>query len=1069
MIRKITLLFLLCIGMQDVAEAQRSGSLEAQQRVIAQNPNYAQQFQQATNSWASWYTANNNSNALLFDNGVRKVFEIPVVVHVILPGTLATNLPGSIYDPSDATITAMIDYLNQTFRATWSAYPDSNSGGTSIPIQFVLAGRDSVCNATPGIERINGSGVANYAASGVDNGSGTGAVEVTVKNLSRWPTDRYYNIWIVNKIDGKDGTGTGVFTAGYSYNPVAGAPADKDGLVLLATQASAGNTIVPQQMAYALSVLYTFNGGSPTTCPTNTNCLTDGDQICDTEPERNSNYTCPTGTTNPCTGVLYAGVEHNFMDFSTCQNRFTNGQKMRMIWGMYTYRANMIGSLGVVAPGLSPAATSCNPAIPIINNPSNTQDAGVYEVKIEDNFNSVYIGNVPYVYMDYSSGGYNSDGIRDYIDRSCTQEADLVAGNSYKFFLKSGPTSTGENTAIYIDYNNDGNFDPSELAYSHTGTAANELDSVILTMPTSTSLPSLVTCLPIRMRVISDTGAISACGPLNVGQIEDYSLVIRGSGITGSVTAVLPPLMDSSCISDTLNFTAIPSPGAGGPITYQWYVNGNPSGVTTDTFTTNTIADGATVDVKMYYTNQCGTIDSTLSNAIVVRRLDTLLPLCNIALTVGNNPSCPGSPVTFTATPIHAGSSQTFQWQVNGVSVSGATTNTFSSSTLNAGDTVSCIMSTTSPCAVPAVVTSNLIEIFHYVLTSSVTISVNPNTAVACKGKNVIFTATPVNAGSGPSYQWYVKHFGGVYAPVPGATSFVFITSTLQTLDEIQCTMYAPDLCVINHLDTSNQIVMTIDSTYTPYINDSIALGQNPWCLDSTITFGSIDSNFGSVPLLTWLVNGIPVGTGFTYTSDSFHNGDVVILQVNQTDGGCYTSDTLLSNSITLELIKTPDPPLVSLIGTVLTSNVNGTSFQWYYNTQNSYLPTNSPIAGANSQTYHPLILGYYYARVIDTGCESPPSNIIKISLLDVNTYNMDDVKIYPNPSNGQVYLDWGAEKANVKLNVYNSLGQGLMHEEVIGQSQKMLDLGNFANGNYFIEIRDESGNIGTAKITLVK
>ena len=32
-----------------------------------------------------------------------------------------------------------------------------------------------------------------------------------------------------------------------------------------------------------------------------------------------------------------------------------------------------------------------------------------------------------------------------------------------------------------------------------------------------------------------------------------------------------------------------------------------------------------------------------------------------------------------------------------------------------------------------------------------------------------------------------------------------------------------------------------------------------------------------------------------------------------------------------------------------------------------------------------------------------------------------------------------------------------------------MLDLSNFANGNYFIEIRDESGNIGTTRITLAK
>jgi hypothetical protein len=306
MIRKITLLFLLCLGIQNIVEAQRSGSEEARQRVISQDPaGFNQKFQQATNDWVNWYTSHNNSNALLFDNGVRRMFQIPVVVHVILPGNIGANPPGSLYDPSDVTINNMIDYLNQTFHAAYSSYPDSNNGGTYIPIEFVLAGRDSNCNASTGIERINGNGVQFYSTNGVDNGSSIGANEISVKNLSRWPVNQYYNIWIVNKIDGKDGTGSGVFTSAYSYNPVGGAPADRDGMVLLATQAAAGKTIIPQQMAYALSVLFTFNGGTTTTCPPNSNCLTDGDQICDTEPERNSNYNCFTGITNPCTGVLY--------------------------------------------------------------------------------------------------------------------------------------------------------------------------------------------------------------------------------------------------------------------------------------------------------------------------------------------------------------------------------------------------------------------------------------------------------------------------------------------------------------------------------------------------------------------------------------------------------------------------------------------------------------------------------------------------------------------------------------------------------------------------------------------
>ena len=1068
MIRKITLLFLFCLGIQNVADAQLGGQVPNNQNKLTYNPALAAKIQAETNDWVKWNSANNgNLSALLVDNGVRRIFHIPVKIHVIMPGSIAANPPGSAFDPSDATLKSMIDYINQSFRATWGAYPDTANGGTFIPIQFDLAMKNVNCVLDSSIERIDGSVVANYAANGVDNGSAVGASEVSVKNLSRWPVDQYYNIWIVNKIDGKDGSTT-PFTTAYAYNPTAlggGAPANKDGLIVLASQAQSGKPLIVQQMGFAFGLLNTFFGSTTSTCPVNNNCLTDGDQVCDTEPELNSNGACPTGI-NSCTNAAWAGTQHNFMDLSSCANRFTVGQRTRMIWAMYKYRGGLIGSTGVTVPS---AFTPAAPCYPTFNGSGNTLDAGVYEVKIQDNYNSAYIGNVPYVYMDYSSGGYNTDGNVFYVDHTCTQKADLQAGNTYKFFVKAGPTPTGENVAVYIDYNNDGTFASNELVFSKMGSGAYDWDSAVITLPTSATMPSLVTCLPLRMRVIADTGSSvpAACGNLNVGQTEDYVVTIKGAGVTGSVTVTLPPYMDSSCNNDTLTFTAVPSASAT-PIKDSWYVNGIANGDTLSTFTTNTIADGNSVEVKMFFNNQCGTLDSTLSNAIVVHRLDTILPVCNIALIIGSNPSCPTTPLTFHATGIHGGSNPAFQWYVNGVMVTGANTDTFLTSTLNAFDTVTCRMITTSPCAVPATVYSNQVVIYHYLLTDSVSLSVYPNQFHYCSGRNIIFTANPVNAGVNPTFQWYVKHYNAsAYAPVAGATSQSWVINSLQNLDEIMCIMNSSSACVVNHIDTSNQIIVHIDSTIVPSIYDSISSGQNPWCLDSTISFGGTETNFGANPNFTWLVNGNPVGSNFSYTSNTLQNGDVVTLRVNQTDAGCYTSDTLYSTPITLTLIKTPDAPLISLIGTLLVCNVTGNEYKWYYNTANAYLPSNVPIASGPSPTYHPTIIGYYYVKMVDTSCDSKPSNIIKISLLDVQSYNLSDVKIFPNPSSGIVSLDWGTHTVNAKLNVYNSLGQGMLHEEVNGASTKNLDLSAFPDGNYFIEIRDELGNLGTTKITL--
>jgi hypothetical protein len=95
------------------------------------------------------------------------------------------------------------------------------------------------------------------------------------------------------------------------------------------------------------------------------------------------------------------------------------------------------------------------------------------------------------------------------------------------------------------------------------------------------------------------------------------------------------------------------------------------------------------------------------------------------------------------------------------------------------------------------------------------------------------------------------------------------------------------------------------------------------------------------------------------------------------------------------------------------------------------------------------------------------PSNVLTVSLLDIATYDMSQVKIYPNPTSGTIMLDWGNETVNVGIDVYSVTGQGLMHDDLKNGTRKQLNLSHFANGNYFIVIRDEKGNIGTMRITL--
>jgi hypothetical protein len=1124
MIRKITLLLLAFLGWFVSSQAQAvCGFDNIHQTMAAQNPAYAQMVQQNTANWSQFIQS--QPNGLVLSTPMGAAYEIPVVVHIMHTG----GAVGTIYNPTDAQITGMIDYLNKAYAAQWTGYPDSSSGGTYVPIRFKLAQRDPNCNATTGILRYNLGSNTQYVNNGVNsniNGNIGGLDDTTLKNFERWPPQDYYNIWIVDKIDGANGT-SGTFTAGFAY--FAGAGPKYDGTIMLATQAIAGQITLPHEIGHAMGLYHVFEGDAGgSTCPPTTSCASTGDQVCDTEPMKRSTFNCPTGT-NACTGLAWQNTQHNFMDYSNCQDRFTPGQRTKMIFNLQFYRASLLTSLGAVPLGTNPGAPTCGAGTITSSNPSNTLNYGARNVTLND--------------LNYSSSGYNGDGNAVYVDKSCTQRTTLTVGGSYTLSVTTGPGV--ENVRVYIDYNNNGQFVATELVYSHNGTTTNETHSTTYTVPVPT-VQAITTCTPLRMRVITDVSTnlvMSPCGPMTYGQIEDYSVYIKPSGTQGSVSISASP--NPSCIGSAVTFTATPTNGGPNP-TYKWFVNNIYTGTTGSTYTTSSIANGAVVRAQMFYTatgacyadsifsntitvnrttgvtpavsialtsgtnpgcsgqtyvftatptnggttptyqwyvngtavvgatnttftsstlvnndavtcvltpgNICVTPTTATSNAITIS-ITTITPTVSIAVTGGSNPGCSGQAITFTATPANGGTNPAYQWKVNGVAVTGATNSTFTSSTLNAGDVVTVTMISNSPCAAPGGVTSNGITISFTSLTASVSIAQTGGTNPICAGKPVTFTATPVNGGTSPVYNWLVN---GTPA---GATGATFSTTTLANGSVVSVTMTSNNPCVTSPNVSSNTITMTVLPVDTPKVSVAITKGNNPGCQDSVLGFTAVATNAGSAPAYAWLLNGVQVATGAVYTTSTLITGDVVVARVIISGPGCRTADTVYSAPINITRYPTPSTPVISFIGNMLVSTA--ANVQWY--------GPNGLIAGATSQSYHPTQEGSYYCVAVNNGCYSAPSNNLYVSLLSVGSYNMSVVKIFPNPTSGELVLDWGTKPVTMKIEVYSTLGQVLLRDMIVNQSRKSIDLSSLASGNYYVVIRDESGEVGTAKITVAK
>lgn len=477
---------------------------------------------QFENIWQDALSSFDEQSLQSFLQSEDSIYEIPLVFHIIHPDKHV----GTRYNPSNQDIEDVVDYLNQVFAATWPQYPSVNNGGAKINIKFVLAKRDPDCNPTTGINRINTATAlspalaASYEANGVRLSSSNGISDVQVKNLSRWDNESYYNIWVVNKIDGWSGYTSGGGVVGYAYFP--GASASIDGTVIMEAFNKPGRMTLPHEIGHGLAIYHTFQGG----CADPNDCGSTGDYICDTDPHSQVNG-CPTGT-NSCTGDSWQPVVHNIMNYGTCQNRFTNQQGERMILALQNLRPGLINSLGGVAPGDEESTPTPDPANCTPETNTNGYMIGNSKFKIENKFQ--------YISPNYPQP--ESEYYRDYTVSSCSsvpyEPIQLTKGENYNII--SEHYYNDQNTKVWIDYNNDGALTEDEVFFTSLSLSSNTSSStsnVHYYNENSFEIPhDAVENTPLRMRVINEyihVGDISSCDNLPRGRALDFTVILSSA------------------------------------------------------------------------------------------------------------------------------------------------------------------------------------------------------------------------------------------------------------------------------------------------------------------------------------------------------------------------------------------------------------------------------------------------------------------------------------------------------------------------------------------------------------
>ncbi len=447
------------------------------------------------------------------------IYEIPVVVHVIEP---SSSSPFVSYTVTDAQIQTWIDNTNKMYATTYSTFFPEGTGnydGTVIPFRLVLAKRDPQCQPTTGILRVSGGSNSDYDNSGVYSSS-SGATSDAVRALSpHWSESSYFNIYVVTTFDANTTTYGLMGWCGYPTN----SDTYYDSFMKVAAVKNVNSTTLAHEFGHGMGLMHPFGdanaqGGE---CPADVDCTTDNDKVCDTESTQSLLNTTVYPLTsvasqglNSCTGSAYQGVQYNVMNYTSRPQKFTPGQRERALAVFLQVRGTLVNSLGStdlsVDQSISMTAPTCSPTG--ITTPGN-YGMGPTNVTLGtiSNPSQSYSLSSPQYYIDYSSMGcLNKNFVTD-----------LEMGKSHNLSIAYG--TNPQWIKAWIDYNNNGQFENSELVATSNGFAAvaNSPFTAVITPPSNAVLDTY-----LRMRVRVDYGDYSACANLAYGQVEDYAVKI---------------------------------------------------------------------------------------------------------------------------------------------------------------------------------------------------------------------------------------------------------------------------------------------------------------------------------------------------------------------------------------------------------------------------------------------------------------------------------------------------------------------------------------------------------------
>ena len=174
------------------------------------------------------------------------------------------------------------------------------------------------------------------------------------------------------------------------------------------------------------------------------------------------------------------------------------------------------------------------------------------------------------------------------------------------------------------------------------------------------------------------------------------------------------------------------------------------------------------------------------------------------------------------------------------------------------------------------------------------------------------------------------------------------------------------------------------------------------------------------------------------------------------TASGAYT--TTLTNAagcdstLTLNLTIYTLAASISASANTLTATPAGATYQWL-DCNNGYAPVN----GATGQVFSPASSGAFAVLVTQNGCSDTSACESVVLTGALAGASLPEITLYPNPSEGLVYLDLGQVLPNGRITLLDLAGKQVQESQFESRQQMQLDLRAQAAGIYFLQIHTET------------